>query len=281
MPSCFVLATKKSLNASSTQGDLVSYRALNGRDARLPMPEENAQALETGASSNAANEVADHPESKAYTEEEVQNLLKALKSERETRKIYEKEVKEKAAQLEKFAEINPAEYRKLQEEAAIAAREKAAADERTALLEEKYGSQAAEANKKAEAYQMQLQEFRKRYALEKVFFAAGGRTDADSGISFFDLLADRLGGNFRLEPSGAITVIDSNGDPVLDADTGKRIAPEEYLATYKSHPIFGTFFRGAKGSGAGLGYGGTDASGMTAEDLTSLSPDALFERAFG
>ena len=245
------------------------------------MPEENAQALETGASSNAANEVADHSESKAYTEEEVQNLLKALKSERETRKIYEKEVKEKAAQLEKFAQINPDEYRKLQEEAAIAAREKAAADERTALLEEKYGSQAAEANKKAEAYQMQLQEFRKRYALEKVFFAAGGRTDADGGISFFDLLADRLGGNFRLEPSGAITVIDSNGDPVLDADTGKRIAPEEYLATYKSHPIFGTFFRGAKGSGAGLGYGGTDASGMTAEDLTSLSPDALFERAFG
>lgn len=245
------------------------------------MPDENAQALETSAISNAPSEAAEHSENKAYSEEEVQNLLKALKSEREARKIYEKEVKEKAAQLEKFAEINPAEYRKLQEEAAIAAREKAAADERTALLEEKYGAQAAEANKKAEAYQLQLQEFRKRYALEKVFFAAGGRTDADGGISFFDLLADRLGSNFRLEPNGAITVVDNNGDPVLDADTGKRIAPEEYLASYKSHPIFGTFFRGAKGSGAGLGYGGTDASSMTAEDLTNLSPDALFERAFG
>lgn len=245
------------------------------------MPDENAQALETSAISNAPSEAAEHSESKAYSEEEVQNLLKALKSEREARKIYEKEVKEKAAQLEKFAEINPAEYRKLQEEAAIAAREKAAADERTALLEEKYGAQAAEANKKAEAYQLQLQEFRKRYALEKVFFAAGGRTDADGGISFFDLLADRLGGNFRLEPNGAITVVDNNGDPVLDADTGKRIAPEEYLAGYKTHPIFGTFFKGAKGSGAGLGYGGTDANGVTTQDLSSLSPSDLFEAAFG
>lgn len=212
---------------------------------------------------------------------EVDNLLKALKAERESRKTYEKELREKSAQLEKFAEINPNEYRRLQEEAAIAERERLAAEERTALLEEKYGAQAAEARKKADEYQAQLMDFRKRYALEKVFFAAGGRTDAEGGVSFFDLLADRLGGNFRLEPNGTVTVVDGNGDPILDPDTGKRIAPEEYLANYKTHPIFGTFFKGAKGSGAGLGYGGTDANGVTVEDLASLSPDALFEKAFG
>lgn len=212
---------------------------------------------------------------------EVDNLLKALKAERESRKAYEKEVREKSAQLEKFAEINPNEYRRLQEEAAIAERERLAAEERTSLLEEKYGAQAAEANKKAEVYQNELKEFRKRYALEKVFFSAGGRPDAADGVSFFDMLADRLGSNFRLEPNGAITVVDSNGDPVLDADTGKRIAPEEYLSSFKNHPIYGTFFRGAKGSGAGLGFGGTDASGLPGEDLAGLTPDALFERAFG
>jgi hypothetical protein len=111
---------------------------------------------------------------------EVDNLLKALKAERESRKAYEKELREKSAQLEKFAEINPNEYRRLQEEAAIAERERLQAEERTALLEERYGAQAAEANKKAEAYQSELKEFRKRYALEKVFFAAGGRTDGGS-----------------------------------------------------------------------------------------------------
>lgn len=248
------------------------------------MPENQVTASETEAGvqnapdpSNSASEI----NGDLIPKSEVDNLLKALKAERESRKQYEKELRDKAAQLEKFAEINPSEYRRLQEEAAIAERERMAAEERTSLLEEKYGAQAAEANKKAEAFQQQLQEFRKRYALEKIFFAAGGRTDAADGVSFFDMLADRLGSNFRLEPTGAVTVVDNSGDPILDADTGRRITPEEYLAGFKNHPIYGTFFRSAKGSGAGLGLGGTDASGLTSQDLSDLSPDALFEAAFG
>lgn len=245
------------------------------------MPEENQQALETSASTGTESTAPIEEDGKRYTEEEVTNLLKALKAERESRKIYEKEVKEKAAQLEKFAEINPAEYRKLQEEAAIAAREKAAADERTALLEEKYGAQAAEAVRKADSAQRELLEFRKRYALEKVFFSAGGRTDSADGVSFFDMLFNQIGTTFRLESDGNVTVIDASGDPVLDSDSGKRINPEDYLSTLKTHPIYGTFFKGNKGSGAGIGYGGTDSNGMTAEDLSNLSRDEMFLRAFG
>ena len=245
------------------------------------MPEDNAQSLETSAMPNNSPDNIDVAEGKAYSEDEVQNLLKALKSEREARKIYEKEVKEKAAQLEKFAQINPDEYRKLQEEASIAAREKAAADERTALLEEKYGGQAAEAAKKADAAHRELQEFRKRYALEKVFFSAGGRTDSADGVSFFDMLANQIGSQFRLEVDGSVTVVDSAGDPILDKDSGRRVNPEDYLGQFKTHPIYGTFFKGNKGSGAGIGYGGTDSNGVTGEDLSSLSRDELFQRAFG
>lgn len=249
------------------------------------MLDNQGQTPETGSEVNSSENDTDssqiQPNPDLIPKAEVDNLLKALKAERESRKQYEKELREKAAQLEKFAQINPEEYRRLQEEAAIAERERLAAEERTSLLEEKYGAQAAEANKKAEAYQTELKEFRKRYALEKVFFAAGGRTDSDGGVSFFDLLADRLGNHFRLEPSGAITVIDGNGDPVLAADTGKRITPEDYLSTFKEHPIYGTFFKGTRGSGAGLGLGGTDARGLTAEDLDNLSREELFERAFG
>jgi hypothetical protein len=245
------------------------------------MPEDNAQTLEMIGTSNTNSDNIDVAEGKAYSEDEVQNLLKALKSEREARKIYEKEVKEKAAQLEKFAQINPDEYRKLQEEASIAAREKAAADERTSLLEEKYGGQAAEAAKRADAANRELQEFRKRYALEKVFFSAGGRTDAADGVSFFDMLANQIGGQFRLEADGSVTVIDGAGDPILDKDSGRRVNPEDFLGQFKNHPIYGTFFKGNKGSGAGIGYGGTDANGVMGEDLSSLSRDELFQRAFG
>jgi hypothetical protein len=245
------------------------------------MSEENQQAFETNAQTTGEQNVPEPGDNRSYSEDDVQNLLKALKSEREARKIYEKEVKDKTAQLEKFAQINPDEYRKLQEEASIAAREKAAADERTSLLEEKYGSQAAEAIKLKDQANRELQEFRKRYALEKVFFSAGGRTDSADGVSFFDMLANQIGNKFRLEPDGAVTVIDSQGDPVLDKDSGKRITPEDYLGQFKTHPIYGTFFKGNKGSGAGIGYGGTDASGISSEDLMSLSRDELFQRAFG
>lgn len=245
------------------------------------MSEENQQVLETSASGSSESSLSAEEEGKRYTEEEVQNLLKALKAERESRKIYEKEVKEKATQLEKFAQINPDEYRKLQEEASIAAREKAAADERTSLLEEKYGKQAAEAIKKADTANRELLDFRKRYALEKVFFSTGGRTDSADGVSFFDMLFTQIGTQFRLEGDGSVTVVDSSGDPVLDSDSGKRINPGDYLSQLKIHPIYGTFFKGNKGSGAGIGYGGTDANGVTTEDLSSLSRDEMFLRAFG
>lgn len=246
------------------------------------MSEDNTQQLETGADQvSAQDDFSVDSKNKTYSEDEVQNLLKALKAERESRKIYEKEAKEKAQALERFKDVNPAEYQKLQEEAAIASRERAAAEERTSLLEEKYGKQAAEAVRKADQKEKELQEFRKRYALEKVFFSAGGRTDAQDGVSFFDLMANQIGSQFRLESNGTITVVDSNGDPVLDSDSGKRISPEDYLARYKTHPIFGTFFKGHKGSGAGIGAGTSDANGMTTEDFNSLSVDEMFLRAFG
>lgn len=212
---------------------------------------------------------------------EAENLLKALKSEREARKQYERDLKETKTQLEKFAEINPDEYTKLQAEAAEAAKIQAQFGEQRELLEQKYSSQAQAAAKEAADAKAALADYQKKYALEKVFHAAGGRTDAADGVSFFDMLAQQVGGNFRQEADGSLTVIDAAGDPVLDKESGKRVSAEDYIASYKVHPIYGTFFKGAKGAGAGLGYGGTDTNGMVTEDLSSLSPEQLFQRAFG
>jgi hypothetical protein len=211
---------------------------------------------------------------------EVDGLFRALRAERESRKQFEKELAEQKRALEKFKEINPDEYRRLQEEAAIAERERQAAEERTALLEEKYGAQARQAKQEAEQHQRQLLEFRKRYALEKVFIAAEGRPDAQDGVSFFDMMADRIGSEFRLESNGTVTVIDRDGNPVMDSDTGRRVDPVDYIAGYKKHPIYGTFFRGSKGSGSGLGLGASGLDGVTADDLLSKSSDEMFEAAF-
>lgn len=245
------------------------------------MSEEN---LNTPAENAAPEASAPTPAGSAeemMPRAEAENLLKALKSEREARKQYEREVKETKAHLERFADINPEEYNKLQEEAAEAARLQAQWGEARDAIENKYSQQAQDARKEAEAATTALAAYRKQYALEKVFNAAGGRTDSVDGVSFFDLMAGQLGGNFRHEADGSLTVVDPSGDPMLDKETGRRITPEDYLSSYKHHPVFGTFFKGAKGSGAGIGYGGTDANGMPVEDLSGLSSEEMFKRAFG
>ena len=212
---------------------------------------------------------------------EAENLLKALKAERESRKQYEKQVKEQAAQLERFADVNPDEWTAMQAEAAKAAQLQAQFGEAKEAIELKYSQQAEASAKEANAAKAALAEYQKKYALEKVFYAAGGRTDSADGVSFFDMMAQQVGGSFRHEADGSLTVVDAAGDPVLDKESGKRVAAEDFISSYKVHPIYGTFFKGQKGSGAGIGYGGTDANGMPTEDLSSLSSTELFKRAFG
>lgn len=245
------------------------------------MSEELNQVAETDASQIQDQQIDQQVQDEAIPKEEVQNLLKALKSEREARKTYERQIKEKEKQLERFAEINPDEFRKLQADAARAAEIESRYGESIRAIEEKYGRQAAEAEQRAKELEVKNREMLKRYALEKVFNSAGGRTDFADGISFFDMFADQLSIRFRHEPDGSLTPLDSQGDPILDTETGKRLTPEEFVVQFKSHPVYGTFFKGVKGSGAGLNYGGTDANGQPIEDLTSLSRDELFLKAFG
>lgn len=247
----------------------------------LHMSEENLNVSAESAAPEAAAPAPTGSGEEMMPRSEAENLLKALKAEREARKQYERDLKETKGQLEKFAEINPDEYRSLQEEAAEAARLQAQWGEVRDAMESKYSTQAQEAIRRAEASDMALAAYRKKYALEKVFNSAGGRTDATGGTSFFDLLSERVGGSFRHEPDGSLTVIDHAGDPIMDKETGLRITPEEHMASFKTDPVYGTFFKGAKGAGAGIGYAGTDANGVTIEDLSQLSSEEKFKRAFG
>jgi len=245
------------------------------------MSGENLNVSAENAVPEAASSAPAGSSEEMMPRSDAENLLKALKAEREARKQYERDLKESRSQLEKFAEINPDEYTKLQAEAAEAARVQAQFGEAKEAIELKYSKQAEAAAQEAAAAKAALQDYQKKYALEKVFYSAGGRTDAADGVSFFDMMAQQVGGNFRQEADGSLTVVDAAGDPVLDKESGKRISAEDFIASYKVHPIYGTFFKGAKGAGAGIGYGGTDANGMPTEDLSSLSATEMFQRAFG
>lgn len=211
---------------------------------------------------------------------DAENLLKALKAERESNKQYQRQVKEQAAQLERFADVNPDEWSSMQAELAKASQLQQQFSESRDAIELKYSQQAEASAKEAVAAKAALQDYQKKYALEKVFNEVGGRTDSADGVSFFDMMAQQVGGNFRLESDGSLTVLDAGGDPVLDKESGKRITAQDYIGAYKTHPIYGTFFKGTKGGGAGIGYGGTDANGVVTEDFSSMSREEKFLKAF-
>ena len=237
------------------------------------------------ADENMTPETEVTPTPQASTEDlmprsDAENLLKALKAERESRKQYEKQVKEQAAQLERFADVNPDEWTSMQAEAAKAAQLQAQFGEAKEAIELKYSRQAEASALEANAAKEALQDYQKKYALEKVFHEAGGRTDAADGVSFFDMMAQQISGNFRQEADGSLTVVDAAGDPVLDKESGKRISAADFIGSYKVHPIYGTFFKGTKGAGAGIGYGGTDANGVVSQDFSSMTPDQMFQEAF-
>ena len=243
------------------------------------MSEENNNAVNESEMEVPVEETT--PKQETYTAEQVENLLSALRKTRDELKFEKKNGKEKDEALKKFEQVNPDEFFQLQEERAQAEREQRAADERAKLMEQKYGAQAKEAHDAMQRSQDELAEFQKRYALEKVFFAAGGRTDAEDGDSFFDMFADKMGKRFSVDSRGLVVVIDDAGDPVLDKETGKRIDPQAYIEQYKNHRIFGAFFKGTKGSGSGLGYSNTDASGLPGIDLSGNDATPMFQHGWG
>lgn len=240
------------------------------------MSEEN-KATETEASAlggEVTQESGGSESQKTYSENEVQDLLKALKSEREARKNLEKTTREKSAQLEQLKGIDPEQYAKLQAEAAKRAELDAETAARVGAIEKSYSEQLAAAKAEQEQASAQVIELQKRYAFERAFAAAGGR-----GGEFTDLAYSRLQGEFKLEKDGTVAVVDKSGAYVVD-DKGKRVNPSDHLKQYKGHQLLGYTFEAERGAGSGLmPHPGSDLA--NGADMHSLSTSDLFTQAFG
>lgn len=211
---------------------------------------------------------------KTYSETEVQDLLKALKSEREARKTNEKSLKEKAAQLAQLEGIDPEVYAKLQAESAKRAELEAELAGKVGAIEKSYADQLAAAKAEQETAANQVHELQKKYAFERAFASAGGR-----GGEFTDLAYTKLQDEFRLEDDGTVAVVDKAGAYVVD-DKGKRVDPSEYLKQYKGHQLLGYTFQAERGAGSGLQpHPGTSLA--NGADMHSLSTAELFAQAWG
>lgn len=211
---------------------------------------------------------------KTYSENEVQDLLKALKSEREARRSGEKSLKEKAAQLEQLKGIDPEQYAKLVAESAKRAELEAELGAKVESIEKSYADQLRAAKAQQEEADSKVRHLQKQWAFEKAFGAAGGRPGEFTELAFM-----KLQDQIKLEDDGSVSVIDKSGAYVQD-DKGKRVNPSEWLKQFKSHQLLGYTFQAERGAGSGL-QGHQGATLAQGADMHNLSTADLFAQAFG
>ncbi len=199
-----------------------------------------------------------------------------LKAERRKNNQLEKEIRTLRQQLNRFSEINPEEYSRLQE----AERQKQVLEERMELRErqmEEASAQkvAAVASERDEAKQQVLQ-LRKDRLLERAFSQAEGRNGGDRRGTFFDIFKGQLGACFRLgtdkEGKDVLEPLDGQGKPLL-GDDGRPLTTADFLDEMRVHPVYGFLFQ-QRGPAGMQAAGAMTASGI-ASNGEPLNPQAM------
>ena len=200
----------------------------------------------------------------------------ALKAERRRSNQLEKEIRSLKQQLNRFSEINPEEYTRLQE----AEKQKQKLEQQLELRERqmeeasarKVAAIAAERDSAAE----RVLQLRKERLLERAFSEAEGRTGGDGRGTFFDVFKGQLWESFRLVPSkdgsDGLEPLDAQGQPLL-GDDGRPLTASEFLEDLRVHPVYGFLFqqRGAMGGPAAVNYG----TGTVGANGELINPQAM------
>ena len=199
-----------------------------------------------------------------------------LRAERRKSNQLEKEIRTLRQQLNRFSEINPEEYARLQE----AERQKQILEQQMELRErqmEEASAQkvAAVAAERDEAKQQVLQ-LRKDRLLERAFSQAEGRTGGDTRGTFFDIFKGQLGTCFRLttgsDGKDVLEPLDSQGKPLL-GDDGRPMTTTEFLDQMRVHPVYGFLFQ-QRGPAGMQAAGGLTVSGIGSNG-EPINPQAM------
>jgi hypothetical protein len=199
-----------------------------------------------------------------------------LRAERRKSNQLEKEIRTLRQQLNRFSEINPEEYARLQE----AERQKQILEQQMELRERQMEDASAQkvaavAAERDEAKQQILQ-LRKDRLLERAFSQAEGRTGGDARGTFFDIFKGQLGTCFRLSTGGdgkdVLEPLDSQGKPLL-GDDGRPMTTTEFLDQMRVHPVYGFLFQ-QRGPAGMQAAGGLTVSGIGSNG-EPINPQAM------
>ena len=201
------------------------------------------------------------PQDTDQTSRNNEGISTALKAERRRSNQLEKDLRGLKQQLNRFSEINPEEYSRLQE----AERQKQLLEQQIELrerqMEEAASKKVLAAITERDGAQALVLALRKERLLERAFSEAEGRTGGDSRGTFFDVFKGQLDASFRLCTSKDVNTpdslepLDGSGQPLLGED-GRPMSVNDFLDQLRIHPVYGFLFqqRGAISSfGPGVG----------------------------
>ena len=217
--------------------------------------------------------------------DDVTRLRHTLDRERNANREKDRRLGALEAQLRELTTTNPEAVREAQAKAQQEQARRELIEQQAALerqqIEAKY-SQQLEASTTAlqverEARQRELV----RQLAEKAFIGAKGSTEVSEidGSTPFDSVWSRFGPQFRNE-DGALVVVDANGSPEIDPETGKRFEPVKWLRRLQSDPVWGRNFEPAMGTGGGA-RSSRDGRVSTGKDLMTQPLGSAFSDAFG
>lgn len=216
---------------------------------------------------------------------DLDRLKHALQRERELNRANAAKAAQLEAQLKEVGQVNPKLVEEAIAKAQAAEQQRQLVEQQTALRlqeqERKFQEQLAKVTGEMQSAKAIAEREALRVKTEREFLAAKGATDASSidGRTPFDYIWQVFGSSFAEDKNG-LYIVDRDGDPVMDDETGKRLTPREYFARLRKDPVHGMHFQPEYGSGSGA-RGGRDGRVSNTADLSKMPTSQLFRESFG
>jgi hypothetical protein len=215
---------------------------------------------------------------------DVDRLKRALEAERKLNRENAARAARLEAQMKELGQANPQLVAEAQAKALAAEQQRQLIEQQTTSRlqeqERKFQEQLARVTGDLQSAKQQAEREALRIKTEREFLAAGGGIEASEidGRTPFDYVWQLFGATFAEDKQG-LYVVDKDGDPVMDSETGKRITPREYFARLRKDPVHGKHFQPEYGSGGGA-RPGRDGRVSSTADLSKVPTGQLFRDAF-